>query len=119
MLPSFLSCLLLRGLLSQVQLWYHAPDYGRSVQGGDLRHALSWDDDADEYSWAGRGRGVMLDVARGLHFLHASGVLHRSVQPTSAFRASQAAQLLSMVPWDSPCSDHLMCSFRVFRCAGT
>ena len=49
-----------------------------ALQGGDLRHALNWDD-ADELAWDKRGRGIMLDVARGLHFLHSTGVVHRQV----------------------------------------
>ena len=34
-------------------------------------------DELDEYAWHDRGRQIALDIARGLHFLHTSGVIHR------------------------------------------
>ena len=46
------------------------------VQGGDLRKALARDTKG-EYAWSNRGRQVALDITRGLHFLHMSGVMHR------------------------------------------
>lgn len=46
------------------------------MQGGDLRHALSARD-GDEWAWNAAGAAVALDVARGLHFLHSSNVVHR------------------------------------------
>jgi hypothetical protein len=46
------------------------------MQGGDLRHALAADDD-DEFRWDCRGCEVAIDIARGLHFLHSAGVVHR------------------------------------------
>jgi hypothetical protein len=45
-----------------------------TVQGGDLRHALSAD---QGFAWYGAGQHIALDVARGLHFLHSSSVIHR------------------------------------------
>ena len=53
-------------------------------QGGDLRQAITRDETA-HYSWCGTGREVALDIARGLHFLHSSGVVHRSVSFPSSF----------------------------------
>ena len=49
------------------------------MQGGDLRKALARDS-AGEYSWSNRGRQVAMDITRGLHFLHTSGVVHRRVE---------------------------------------
>lgn len=43
---------------------------------GDLRRAL-WSDSADDFAWGRRGGQVALDIARGLHFLHSSGIIHR------------------------------------------
>lgn len=56
------------------------------MAGGDLQRALQRDD-AAEYSWERHGRQVATDVTRGLHFLHASGIIHRRA-PTahSSFR---------------------------------
>ena len=47
----------------------HAP----VAQGGDLRQALSSDVDG-ALGWYLRGHRVALDIARGLHFLHARDV---------------------------------------------
>lgn len=49
------------------------------LQGGDLRDAL-WRDTKNgthEFDWENKGQQVALAVARGLHFLHTSGVIHR------------------------------------------
>ena len=43
-------------------------------QGGDLYRALARD---ITHSWYGRGRQIAADITHGLHFLHASGVVHR------------------------------------------
>ena len=45
-------------------------------QGGDLHTALARDK-SSEFSWHRAGRRVATDITRGLHFLHASGVVHR------------------------------------------
>ncbi len=37
------------------------------MEGGDLRAALVHD---EELGWYGKGHCIMLDVVRGLHFLH-------------------------------------------------
>jgi hypothetical protein len=61
------------------------------LQGGDLRHALAADDD-DEFRWDCRGREVAIDIARGLHFLHSAGVVHRcSLRPGSPPLCSSGA----------------------------
>ncbi len=52
-------------------------------QGGDLRQAFARDE-LDEYAWHDRGRQIALDIARGLHFLHTSGVIHRCWSPLHA-----------------------------------
>ena len=39
------------------------------MQGGDMWSALRGND-REELQWYGKGRGLALDVARGLHFLH-------------------------------------------------
>ena len=46
------------------------------LQGGNLQQALS-NNAAGELDWHRRGRNIALDIARGLTFLHATGVVHR------------------------------------------
>ena len=48
-------------------------------QGGDLRKAIMRDS-GRELAWGARGRQVAMDITRGLHFLHTSGVIHRRAQ---------------------------------------
>lgn len=45
------------------------------MEGGDLRTALTTD--GDSFAWDKRGYGVALGIARGVSFLHESGVIHR------------------------------------------
>ena len=45
-------------------------------QGEDLQRALARDQSGD-WSWHRRGRHVAMNITRGLHFLHASGFIHR------------------------------------------
>lgn len=52
------------------------------MEGGDLRRAL-WKNEGNEYAWDRRGAQVALDVARGLHFLHSSGVIHRDIKTSN------------------------------------
>ena len=49
------------------------------AQGGDLRQLLT-NSDEGVYAWGGQGKSVALDISRGLHFLHTSGVVHRCVE---------------------------------------
>ena len=49
------------------------------MQGGDLREALSRDA-AGELQWQRGGKGIALDIARGLICLHANNVIHRDIK---------------------------------------
>ena len=60
-------------------------------QGGDLRQAFARDE-LDEYAWHDRGRQIALDIARGLHFLHMSGVIHRCWLLHTAYLRSRCVQ---------------------------
>lgn len=44
--------------------------------GGDLYHALSKLQGNEQYGWYRKGQYIALDVARGLHFLHAHRIVH-------------------------------------------
>ena len=57
----------------------NTPHPPRRVQGGDLRNALTADR-ADELGWYRAGKGIALDILRGLTFLHDSHVIHRDIK---------------------------------------
>ena len=67
-------------------------DLVATTQGGDLRQAFARDE-LDEYAWHDRGRQIALDIARGLHFLHTSGVIHRSCLHCCALADARAADV--------------------------
>lgn len=56
----------------------------RHLQGGDLRNALSAEISgaarSADLQWYHCGKEIMLDVVRGVHFLHASHVIHRDIK---------------------------------------
>jgi serine/threonine protein kinase len=47
-----------------------------------LREALS----RGQVQWYSEGQSVMLDVVRGLHFLHSNRVIHRDIKSKVGFR---------------------------------
>lgn len=54
------------------------------LAGGDLTSALGHDSQG-KLAWKAKGGDILLDVARGLHFLHSNKVAHRSMQITPDF----------------------------------
>ena len=50
----------------------------RPKQGGDLRSALDEPQGA-QYLWHKRGAGIAADIARGLAYIHTTGVVHRCI----------------------------------------
>lgn len=49
------------------------------MEGGDLREALNHDQ-AGAMRWYGQGRGVAIDCALGLAFLHSNNIVHRDIK---------------------------------------
>ena len=47
-------------------------------QGGDLRAALDGPQGA-QYLWHERGDGIAADIARGLAYIHTTGIVHRCI----------------------------------------
>lgn len=45
------------------------------LQGGDLRAALDGSD-ARQYRWHARGARIAADIARGLAYIHSTGIVH-------------------------------------------
>ena len=66
------------------------------AQGGDLQSALRREQrlGAHEFDWINKGKEVALAVAKGLHFLHTSGVIHRC-HPCRRPAALSASHLFS------------------------
>eukprot|EP00887_Chlorella_sp_A99_P001247 scaffold14.g1247.t1 len=48
------------------------------MEGGDLSKALKWRDQRGRrvFGWYGRGRVAAIDIAKGLHYLHAHNIVH-------------------------------------------
>jgi len=84
------------------------------AQGGDLRQALT-NSDEGVYAWAGHGKSVALDISRGLHFLHTSGVVHRCSHSCRLVH-SQGAAHSSALTTARPLSNCV--SFAVSGCLG-
>ena len=65
------------------------------AQGKDLRHCLV-NDEVGQFAWHRKGKAVALDIARGLHFLHSSDVVHRHgiLQMVPAFGSMDTAHAL-------------------------
>ena len=53
------------------------------MEGGDLRDALG-DDDTGELDWYNGGASLLMDIARGLHFLHINKVMTARTMFTDA-----------------------------------
>lgn len=71
--------------------------FGRT--GGDLKDALG-NDPVGEFGWYGKGGSILMDVARGLHFLHCNKVAHRH----GVYLASISIQKPSCIIWQGPVS---------------
>lgn len=46
------------------------------LAGGNLSEALA-EDATGEFGWYKKGSSILMDVIRGLHFLHSNKVAHR------------------------------------------
>ena len=53
------------------------------MEGGDLRCALNHPATAEKLAWHRGGKGVALDIARGLTSLHAANVIHRDLKTSN------------------------------------
>jgi serine/threonine protein kinase len=53
------------------------------MEGGDLRCALNHPATAEKLAWHRGGKGVALDIARGLTSLHAANVIHRDLKSSN------------------------------------
>lgn len=63
------------------------------VQGGDLRAALDGPQ-RGEYLWRKRGAGIAADIARGLAYIHTTGVVHRCISSYDTSLTSQVNDCL-------------------------
>ena len=44
------------------------------MEGGDLYTAIARGRDTSDLTWYKRGRGIALDIAQGMFYLHSNGV---------------------------------------------
>ncbi|KAL4539242.1 hypothetical protein Ndes2437A_g02208 [Nannochloris sp. 'desiccata'] len=59
------------------------------MEGGDLRRALSNSDATEALAWHKAGKGIALDIARGLTALHVVNVVHRDLKSKNVFLSSR------------------------------
>ena len=95
------------------------------MEGGDLRRALSNSDATEALAWHKAGKGIALDIARGLTALHAVNVVHRdlksknvlltseldakigdvgiaAVQTQAGYLTASAGQVVGTLAWSAP-----------------
>ncbi len=63
-------------------------------QGGDLRSALA-EDHAGRLGWYRQGRGIALDVARGVASLHSHKITHRDLKSPNILLDKVRVQLMA------------------------
>ena len=71
------------------------------MAGGDLARALNRDcRGAREYGWYGKGRFILLGIARGLAFIHAQKVIHLTVVITCKRLVATSTSFYCLFPVD-------------------
>ena len=83
-----------------------------TCQGGDLRKALGQDalDGTHEFDWWHRGQDVALAMAKGLHFLHKNGIIHRCIPCRVCFTYGVVDEML--LTWSAKASCPMLSSHR-------
>lgn len=95
------------------------------MEGGDLRRALNNSDATEALAWNKAGKGIALDIARGLTALHAVNVVHRdlksknvlltsrldakigdvgiaAIQTQAGYLTASAGQVIGTLAWSAP-----------------